>query len=105
MTSIDWYRRVVRDSSVNAVATKAGLVQSTLNRQVAAGELTPESVVAIARAFGADVIGGLIELGLLREDDIRAHGVHVALTQALDIELAAEILRRSSSPHLDEPMG
>ena len=103
MGSIDWYRRTTKDASTNAVALKAGIVQSTLSRQLKAGDLTPESVVAIARAYRVDVLDGLVELGLISADDIRAHGVHVALRGALDIELAAEITRRLPGV-LDEPL-
>ena len=107
MKSMEWYEKTVRDSSVNAVAAKAGLVQSTLSRQVRAEALTAETVVAIARAYGADVLDALVACGLITRDEIRAHGVKAALEDALEIELAAEVMRRAEgrrSPILESPI-
>lgn len=105
---MDWYRRTVRDASVNAVATRAGVVQSTLARQVKAGNLSAETVLAVARGYEADAIGALVACGYLTEDDVRRHGAAVALSRALDIELAAETVRRLSDRQggvLDDPLG
>lgn len=107
MESKQWYEKTVRDSTVNAVAAKSGLVQSTLNRQVRSGALTAETVVAVARAYGADVLEALVACGLITRDEIRAHGIKAALEDALEIELAAEVMRRAEgrhSPVLEAPI-
>lgn len=104
MSSKKWYEKTVRGASVNAVAAKSGLVQSTLARQVKAESLSAEVAVAVARAYGADVLGALVECGFITADEVRAHGVRVALRDALDIELAGEIMRREPSKYLDSPI-
>ena len=104
MQMMDWYRGVVKDASVNSVATRAGLVQSTLARQLKAETLTAESVVAVARAYGVDVLDALVKIGLVTEQDIRTHGASVALADLTDIELAAEVVRRAQSASLDAPI-
>lgn len=108
MTRImEWYRSLVDEAAVNAVAEKSGLVQSTLSRQVRSGSLSHETVVAVARAYGADVLDALIITGLISPDDIRRHGVNKTLQAALDIELAAEIMRRAQGgnrPVFDAPI-
>lgn len=72
MDIIDWYDRVTGEDSINLVSKRAGINQSTLNRQYSADRLEPPLVVAIARAYGADVIEALIIQGLLDRDDVRA---------------------------------
>ena len=46
--NLSWYRAVAQEYSVNAVAKRAGTVQTTLAAQVRKGELTLQSVIAIA---------------------------------------------------------
>lgn len=101
---MDWYTRTVRDASVNAVATRAGVVQTTLARQLKTGTLSAETVLAVARGYDADAIGALIACGYLRDDDVRRHGAEVALARALDIELAAEVVRRLPDGAADQPL-
>ena len=60
MGIMEWYAATVADDTANAVALRAGLVQSTLARQIKAGQLSPEVVVAIARAYRADVLDALV---------------------------------------------
>lgn len=81
-------------ATVNAVAERAGVIQTTLNRQLKAESLSPETVVSIARAYGVDVLSGLVAAGLITPDDIKRHGVHAALRDAFDADIAAEVFRR-----------
>lgn len=104
MTTSDWYRRTVRDDTVNAVAVRSGVVQSTLARQVKAGALSAETVLSIARAYSADVIEALVACGFVTRDEVRRHGIQAALRDALDIELAAEVTRRLGGGPLDQPL-
>lgn len=104
MSKLDWYRGVVKDASINAVAARSGLVQSTLNRQIKAEALTPDVVVAVARAYGVDVLDALVANGVLTEDDIRSHWARVALADLTDIELAAEVIRRTPSTWTESPI-
>lgn len=104
---MQWYGSLVGEATVNAVSEKSGLVQSTLNRQVRAGALSAESVVAIARAYGADVLTALMSTGLITREDIERHGIRAALAAATDVDITAEIMRRLSTgqhPILDAPL-
>lgn len=94
MDKLKWYRQVVGDASENAVAKKAHLSQATLNRQLKSGKLSPEITVAIARAYGVDVLDALVAQGLLDPDDLRSHGARAALEAATDEEIAALVLER-----------
>lgn len=100
-----WYVATVGDDSENQVALRSGVVQRTLNRQLAAGRLSPESVVAVARAYGKDVLDALVTVGLITARDIRDHGVREALAAATDREIAElvyERLARGEHPEFEE---
>ena len=92
-----WYNNTTNGDTTNAVASKARLVGSTLSRQLKADTLAPESVVAIARAYNADPIEGLIIAGPITEDDVRRHGADVLLGSLDDRMLANEVWRRLAS--------
>lgn len=91
-----WFATTTNGDSVNAVATKAGLTQSTLSRHHRAGVFPAESVIAIARAYGADVIHSLVTTGHLVQGDVRRYQSRVNLEQVSDIDLSAEIYRRAT---------
>ena len=91
---IEWYRQATGDATVNAVAAKAGLVGSTLSRQIKGDALTPETVVAVARAYDADPIDGLIVLGLITEEEVVRRGAAVVLADLTDRMLADEVYDR-----------
>ena len=94
-----WYSTTTNGDTTNAVALKSGLVGSTLSRQLKADTLAPESVVAIARAYRADPIEGLVIAGLITEDDVRRHGADVLLESLDDRVLANEVWRRMADGH------
>lgn len=94
MDIMKWFRTVTQGDSVNAAAKASGLNQPTLSRQVNASTLSPDSVVAIARAYDADPIEGLIILGLITEEDVKRHGATVILADLTDQMLANEVWDR-----------
>ncbi|MDR2973887.1 MAG: hypothetical protein LBV00_04115 [Propionibacteriaceae bacterium] len=88
-----WLRSITRDAE-GVVSRRIGVYQSTLSRQLRADSLTPTSIVAIARSYGASPVAGLIATGLISPDDIaRAQGSD-ALTRASDADLIAELRQR-----------
>lgn len=114
MNSIAWMRGTVGDDTRNAVADHAGIVQSTLNRQIDKGVLRPETVVAIARAYGVPILPGLVACGLITEQEAaikaRSDSILEALAKADDADLVREVLHRieqdGAALHtvLDEPL-
>lgn len=103
MDAKSWIKRVTNEAPAT-VAKKLGITPSTLDSQMkSANGLKPEVVVQIARAYKADVIAALVELGLLEPSDIGAEvdlseAEHLAWlqdeTKATDAVLLAEIGRR-----------
>jgi hypothetical protein len=91
-----WLERLTERASVNAVATTAGIDQSTLNRQLKTGSLSPENVVKIARAYNEAPLVGLVELGLITAkeagaDELRSVIVEEVKAARLDTMSQSEI--------------
>ena len=101
---MDWYNRVAREATVNSVATRAGVIQTTLRRQLMAGKLSADTVLAIARGYGVNVLDALVESGFITADEVRKYGQRPVLANATDAELAAEIMSRAVSRELDGPI-
>ena len=94
MNAMTWYAETVGTDSTNRVADRAGLVQTTLGRQLKSGKLSAETVVAVADAYGRDVLDALVILGLITREQIRRHGIREALAAASDEEIAEEVWKR-----------
>ena len=101
MDAKDWLGRVTSGASVNAVAGRISMGQRTLNDQVSgASTLKPETVVKIARAYAAEPVAALVELGLVSAEEARSNAgleqisVAEALAKASNRELLTEIGRR-----------
>lgn len=94
MTTKEWFDRIRGDDTINAVADKAGIVQSTLLRQLKRGHLGIVEIIKIARAYSTNPIGPLIETGQLTEDELRAWSAAHTLKSFTDREIADEVWRR-----------
>lgn len=94
MDTIDWYTETTDGDTTNAVATKAGLVTTTLARQLERQKLTAETVAAIAGAYGRDVLDALVIAGLITNEQIDRHAARATLGAATDKEIADEVWRR-----------
>lgn len=109
MDAMTWYTQTTGDDTTNAVATNAGIVYTTLARQLSSGKLTPETLVAIARAYKRDAIDALIAHGIITVDDVRKHATRPTLQSATDREIADEVWRRLNDGEehgtFDEPLG
>lgn len=88
-----WYRETVGNDTQNKVAENAGIVPSSLYRQLPDG-LSAQNVVKIARAYGVPAIDGLIALGLLDERDVAELKMKGSLHSATKRELLDELERR-----------
>lgn len=104
MNSLQWLAQTTNDDTTNSVATRSGVTGSTLSRQVAKGTLSPETVVAIARAYHAPVLPGLVACGLITADEARVIApMGTLLTDATDEALLDEVLRRIRAGHDQHP--
>lgn len=97
-----WLKRVSGGASVLAAAEYVGMDQSTLNRQMKATP-TEKTVVRIARAYGADPVAALVELGLITAEEA---GAQTDLSEAQHLawlqDQSDEVLLREIGRRLDE---
>jgi len=87
------------DDPIIAIAERIGATQGNLNRQVNGTTNIPsETVVKIARAYDANPLPGLVEIGLIEPGDIRRSEQSISerevLLQVSDEALVVEIRRR-----------
>ena len=61
----NWYRRITGDATERAAALRSGVTTSTLNRQLAKGELSAEVVIKLCRGYGVNPVEGLAATGHL----------------------------------------
>ncbi|MCU9995377.1 helix-turn-helix transcriptional regulator [Mobiluncus mulieris] len=100
--SIVWYENTVAGDSVNQVARKSGVPQRSLNRQVTQYyQLSPETSVAIARAYGVSILEALVATGLITPNEAASFkGVDIdslvpsALERATEAQLTSELTKR-----------
>lgn len=102
MDSKKWLARVSEGASVNAIAKAIGVSTSTLDSQLKSSTgLKPDTMVAIARAYGYSPVAALVDCGLVTSLDARSAAaierdltVPQALAEATDDQLLREIGRR-----------
>lgn len=90
-----WLEAASGGRSQRSIATKAGVQQSKISRQLKAGRLDPEMVIDLARACEVSPVDALVETGYLRESDGQIIGLAKALENATNQQLLDEVLRRS----------
>ena len=92
---VTWFDRLIGDDTQRVAAQKAGLVESTLSRQISRKTFRPEMVIALCRAYGRSPVTGLIETGYIEPWETEGVSVPFALEQATNRQLLDEIMRRS----------
>ena len=90
-----WLNDLKGADSMRAASQKSGYAQTTLQRQVDKGQLSPEMVIALCRGYDRSPVTGLIETGYLRKWETEGVSIPYALEQATNQQLLDEILRRS----------
>ena len=80
---------------MRAASKKSGYAQTTLQRQIDKGVLSPEMVIALCRAYDRSPVTGLIETGYINDYEIHGPDIEVALKEATNEQLLDEIMRRS----------
>lgn len=90
-----WFHHITGGESQRTVAQKINVQQSKLSRQLKAGELDPEIIRDIARAYGTKPVDAFLDTGFLNEDDVTLVGVELALGYATNSQVWAEMSKRS----------
>ena len=90
-----WIAELLDGDSMRQASKKAGYVQTTLQRQVDKGRLSPEMVIALCRAYDRPAVEGLVQTGYLYPHEVETPGVTLTLPKATNRQLLDEINRRS----------
>lgn len=97
-----WFDEVTKGEAIYAVAKKAGVPQTTLNRQVLKQSFTIGMVVAVARCYQVSPIKALVDLEVLTEQEVSDRRDALKLesvpNEALAEEVYARLTNRPSSP-------
>lgn len=88
-----YVERVTGGASQSAIADKAGLSQSAVNRWHTSTP-KPETVVALARAYDRPVLEAFVAAGFLSEDDAALNEIKASARDLSDEDLVAELQRR-----------
>lgn len=97
MNTKEWLKTIGRGHAPTRMAEEAGLYRGTFSRQYNADKVPPDVIVAIARAYKADPLEGLVAAGLLTEEEVdRVPPMSRAafLDTFTDLELLEELMRR-----------
>lgn len=93
---VDWFNQLTAGDTQKVAAKKAGVIESTLSRQLSRGKFRPELVIALCRGYGHPPVDGLIETGYLFAHEVGAETpLRVALESATNRQILEELLRRS----------
>ena len=85
----NWYKRITDDATERAASLKSGVTTSTLNRQLAKGELSAEVVIKLCRGYGVSPVEGLASTGHLTHEE--ATGISAA--EAADLLSDPDLIR------------
>ena len=104
MSAVTWVRSVGQGDSDRQIAMRAKIPTGTLGRQLANDLLSPENIVAIARAYRVSPLDGLVALGLITDEEVRSAGVRSSLSDVRDEDLVGEVLQRVRAGKDDHPI-
>lgn len=90
-----WLIKLKGEDSMRAASQKSGYAQTTLQRQIDKGVLSPEMVIALCRAYDRSPVQGLVETGYINDYEVQGVDLAIALHDATNEQLLNEIMRRS----------
>lgn len=93
----EWLDRVTNQESDRQIAARTGFTHPTVGRWRSAGKAPADSIIVIARAYGADPVDGLVSAGILTESDLMNGGLRNAVRHAPTAYLTDELHERAVS--------
>jgi transcriptional regulator with XRE-family HTH domain len=95
-TWAEYVERITGGASQTAVAEKAGISQSAVNRWRTVTP-KPETVIALARAYDRPLLEAFIAAGWLSKDDTALTEIRSSVYELSDDVLLAEVRRRMAA--------
>lgn len=90
----EWLQRVSNGESQRDIAARIRVSKSTVARWAKSGNPPADAVIAIARAYGADITTGLVCAGALTLEDVNK-GIQDRIAHVPTEVLAGELARRA----------
>jgi transcriptional regulator with XRE-family HTH domain len=90
----EWFERVTRGETQQQIGDRLGVSRSTVVRWMRHGVLEPNELLALARAYKADPLQGLLASGWLTMEDLRNGGMTYILSQTPTRLLVNELYKR-----------
>ena len=90
----DWFHRVTRGETQQQIGERLGVSRSTVARWMRHGVLEPNELLALARAYKADPIQGLLASGWLSMEDLKNGGMTYIISCAPTRMLVNELYKR-----------
>lgn len=84
-----WFKRLTNDATERAAALAAGITTSTINRQLAKGELSADNVIKLCRAYSHSPVQGLAATGHLTQEEATG----ISTTAAAELLSDPELIR------------
>ncbi|MBA1834134.1 hypothetical protein [Corynebacterium wankanglinii] len=85
----NWYRRITGGDTERAASLRSDVTTSTLNRQLAKGELSAEVVIKLSRGYGISPVEGLAATGHITHEEATG----LTASQAADLLSDPELIR------------
>lgn len=89
-----WIESLPGAPSLTAAAKRSDIQKTTLIRQIDRGVIPSDNVIAIARAYGVNIVDALITTGHLEPTEVEIIGVAQALGHATNSEMLDEMSKR-----------
>lgn len=90
----EWFARATEGETQGQIADRLGVSRATVVRWLRGGVLDPNAVLAVARAYHADPIEGLLAARWLKPADLHNGGVKYIVSYAPTRLLVNELHRR-----------
>lgn len=93
----EWFRSTTGGDTQAQIAQRLGVSRATVARRFRRGVLDPNTVLAVARAYHADPIQGLLAAKWLRPQDLHNGGTRYVVSYAPTEMLVDELHARLGS--------
>lgn len=93
----EWFEKLTQNASGRAAADLADISPATMNRQLARNDLSAETVIALARAYGRSPVRALLETGYLLPEETGMPSPEELLQSLTDQQVIADVARRIDS--------
>lgn len=90
----EWLARATAGETQTQIAERLGVSRATVARWARRSVLDPNTVLAIARAYNADPIQGLLASGWLEPGDLENGGMRYLISVTPTSTLVRELYRR-----------